>query len=317
MHDYGLFVGWFGWFIPHAQRTPSSSHASLKVRSIITFIALSVGLMSSYSAVAQPIWLATKDSVSVRIIGTVHVGDKELPLPSSIQAAISSADLLLFESIEAPISEDAKLKMERNERNRDSITPPIPPLLQKCNADRGLPADYVERTRLWLLMVDCVVFRTVSLGFSVEYGTESSIERFIRLNGLSIKVQGLESIEELSDSLASVDDLSMAVVAGLDKSIEGGNSTIQEIKETIHLLRYGTDADIQTAIDIDEARSEVAKSYWKAVVSDRNMRFHQRVVKLTASSNNIVVAIGLWHTLGSSGLIRLLEQDGFKITRVE
>ena len=128
-----------------------------------------------------------------------------------------------------------------------------------------------------------------------------------------VNIVGLEQVEEqlsIFNDLPKDEQLQALrdVLDNLDKNIEMQNK-MQEAYLAKDLR--GLEALIPESIDLSTDK-EAAKRLMKKLVDDRNVRMADRMVKYI-DEGNAFVAIGALHLPGNIGVLKLLEDKGYRI----
>lgn len=145
-------------------------------------------------------------------------------------------------------------------------------------------------------------------------GPPSSIDFdvMVRAQGHGIAIQGLETIEEQAALLGSLPtaDVVEYIASALDGERSDGPT-----------LRAITDAYLAADLEALEAivfdPEEIARSpgVFEALLYARNERWLP-VLEPELAQGNVFVAVGLGHLIGDRGVLRLLEQRGYRVVRL-
>lgn len=271
----------------------------------------------------MPFYVATRGATTIYLLGTLHVGyasdyPPEQPFRKPILAALDASPILALE-----ISPD-ELLLSQDDVNRygmcrsECLIDYLPESMwKKVEARmRGNPAALknLRHTRPWLASMLIQTYDTLKAGFQSEYGTEAQLQNvYLRVRG---KIVGLETLNEQISTFTHLTSAQQREMLAEDLA-QTSAENVADVKELHRLWRIG-DADALKAWD-DAKSSKLARSKVLAaqvdnrVVYERNRRFVQRMVALSAPDKPIFVAIGALHLGGERGVLELLRRRGFVV----
>ena len=275
-------------------------------------------------------WRAEKAGQVVDLIGTYHLDDPRLaPLLASALPALDKATALLVEA--GPEEEKAlKDRMAREPAlliNTDGPTLPeaLPPevwdRLSQAMADRGIPGLMAAKFRPWYISM-MLSIPTCAL---TEKGTPNGLDRQLidAAKARGTPVQALEpydTVFSIFGSLSQNDQLSMitsalAMVDGAEdmsatlaaQYFAGENRLIWEFMraETLKLPGYTPEQVAQEFATMEEAMIDSRNRSWIPVIDK------------AAAKGPVLVAFGALHLPGEQGVLNLLAQDGWTVTRLD
>ncbi len=275
-------------------------------------------------------WRAEKAGQVIDLIGTYHLDDPRLaPLLASTLPALDKATALL---VEAGPEEEKALK-DRIAREpalliiTDGPTLPeaLPPedwdRLSQAMADRGIPGFMAAKFRPWYISM-MLSIPTCAL---TEMGTPNGLDRQLidAAKARGTPVQALEpydTVFRIFDRLSQQDQLSMitsalAMVDGAEdmsatlaaQYFAGQNRLIWEFMraETLKLPGYTPEQVAQEFATMEEAMIDSRNRAWIPVI------------ETAAAKGPVLVAFGALHLPGKQGVLNLLAQDGWTVTRLD
>lgn len=253
------------------------------------------------------------------LYGTVHISDPRVTtLPDVVSAAIDAADALYTE-----IPMDLATQMGALEKMRDASLPPLdrrfsPEVhakLRAALADRGLPQE------MFATMTFTGVFLTISTidmaGEIMRHGAPLDM-RLANLAASAGKITGgLEDIEHQTQALEGFtfdeqNELMSDMLDNLHKAAEMYHRMIDvyvsgDEEQMIALMRE--EWDEENPLDAKLA---------ERLLYRRNRVMADRIEELMAAAPDDVFffAVGAAHNPGAQGVIELLEQRGWTLTRL-
>lgn len=278
------------------------------------------------------IWKAEKDDQTITLAGTMHIYDPRLePIRDSLRDIVRSADLVLLEA--TPKEEEQMQDIMLSQPDFLFITegPTLPELLDGPTWDlirdaataRNIPGFMAAKMKPWYLSIvlsippcasndlmngnrglDAMIIEDATAAGVPMLALESFTTLFEIFQSDTIEDQ----IELLMVSLAAPDQQEQIFVATLDRYFA------RDVGRLWELSRIAM-ADIP-GISPDEAAMIFAETE-KALLIDRNRAWIPVINTAMAEHRNIVVAAGAAHLIGEFGLLQLLADDGWALTRLD
>jgi uncharacterized protein YbaP (TraB family) len=271
----------------------------------------------------MPFYVATRGTITLYVLGTLHVGDPadypaNQPFRAPILGALAASPTLALELSpdELLVSQDdvAKYGVCR----RDCLPGLLPePLWHKLALRlRGNPAalDAIKKMRPWLASLLVETYDSLSAGLQTEYGSEAQLQNvYIRTRG---KIVGLETLPQQMRAFTGLTLAQQREMLAQDL-VQTPAENVEDVRTLHRLWRVG-DADAiaawQAAKSEKLARDKrVSDSIDNKIVYDRNRRFVSRMLLIAAPNKPVFVAIGALHLGGRKGVLELLRQRGFVV----
>ncbi len=151
-------------------------------------------------------------------------------------------------------------------------------------------------------------------GLDARYGTESFL--CARAKEKGIENEGLEKISDQMDAALSFTDayLKASILSYLDDP-EGMRAGL----EGLHAMWLAGDGEGLTAYiaALGGEEGEDARGAYESLYVSRNAVFARRCVKELERGERVMVAVGCGHLYGEDGLLRLLEEKGYAVERID
>ena len=278
------------------------------------------------------VWDARKDDQNLRVIGTMHIYDPRLePIFAGLSASIVTADLLLVEA--TPDDQTALQSLMVTDPGQLFLTegPGLPDLLDnetwellaQAAADRSIPSFMIAKMQPWyasllLAMPPCAMDDVVAgkLGLDhmiMDAATDAgvpmqSLEDFTTLFSIFQDESLEDQIAFLRMNLLVPDTQQQVFVAMLDRYFAKDIGTLSEMSRLT--LADMPDMDLETAnVLFDETQ--------EAILDTRNRAWLPVITQATEIHDNVVVAAGAAHLIGENGILNLLQNDGWTLTRAD
>ena len=280
------------------------------------------------------LWRAEKDGVVSHLIGTFHV---HLPAHAAMVArleALSPPPEMVF----LELTDEDQLRFQRHlTENPDSyLIQSGPSLIDRLGPDlwdrvvvqleeRGMPPFLAARYQPWFLgmtlMLPPCAFDVVKSG---KKGLDQQIAAMAQTNNLP--AASLDSIDGLLTMLASdplekqMDDLRWSLSLNTDLAAPDliGSVIAMYLDETIQLIWEFNTAETFKNAGEDEDKARLAALLKQAeddLIIARNTAWAVVLTKELAETPSLV-AVGAMHLPGDQGVLNLLQNAGFTLTRM-
>jgi uncharacterized protein YbaP (TraB family) len=275
------------------------------------------------------IWQASRGDSRITIVGTMHVSDPRMPpLFEAAAAELAVVDRVLFE-----VTPEEQAQLMRAMTDDPSLTvitegPTLPELLdpptwdalRDAASERGIPGFMAAKMQPWFLAVSLSM---PPCAMEAMAAGEQGLDFLLmdRAEELGIPMQALEpwdtlfslfdaatmddQIELLRLSLIAPEVQDEMFVAMLDGYFEGRIAELWELN--------------RVAFDFMPEAPEGAAFFDKTeqlLIRDRNHAWIPVIEAAAAGDDHIMVAAGAAHMPGTDGVLRLLEDRGWTVTRL-
>ena len=281
-------------------------------------------------------WTATRGDARIEIIGTYHFDDpRHDPVIAELTPVIAGAGALM---VEAGPEEEARITQALKSEPDLMIDPTGPTLperldaqdwkqLSQAMADRGIPAIMVSRMRPWYVSMmlgisPCMIDQIKTAG-AVE-GLDRDLMAVAEAAGTP--VHGLEPWDTVLTLFAGLTpeqelDMIRGALPGAILADDYAHTTIEayfrgDIWAIWQFMRL--DAEENSGLDRAEVDRQIALAEERMMVA-RNAAWieplTQAADEAAVQGKPIVAAFGALHLPGDKGVLRLLERDGWTITK--
>lgn len=278
------------------------------------------------------IWEATKDAATITVVGTMHIYDPRLEdLRDRLADTIASADLVLLEATPEDEVKLQELLVAEPERLFLVDGPTLPELVDEdtwqlivnAASERGIPSFMAAKMQPWYLSMTLAV---PSCAMSDMMAGVRGLDHMIMADAQAagVPLQAVEPYTTLFDLFGddSFDEqldllrISMLVpelqeqmfVAMLDRYFAEDVGRLWEMSRIALSDVPGMDPVAGNAM-FDEME--------EAMLNTRNRNWIPVITEAAEGREDIVLAVGAGHLIGEIGVLQLLENEGWAITRVE
>jgi len=253
------------------------------------------------------------------VFGTMHSNHPTvLKLTPKVTQALKSSSALLVEVVQGPELDAtlANAMVLADGRTLASIVgPDLMAQVTSAANDYGLLPENLNRLRPWAVMF---LFSVPKSEFDREAtgqrGLDEALQVYATKQGK--KVMGLERAEELTNFLSGLADADQSAMLRMTLL---HHAEIERLFEDIRQAYLRGDLDRLHAMSRALSAGEDARLndlFERELIDARNQRMAERMLP-QLRTGSAFVAVGALHLSGEQGILRLLEQAGFRIRRVE
>jgi len=250
------------------------------------------------------------------VFGTIHLADPRVAEPSAaVLAALSRSRTFAMEHVVDAILDTSVFDLEQLEDNQtleSLIGADAYAQTRAILVERGVPPRVIERMKPWaaMLAVASAGPRDASLTLDAKLLAAARRAR--------LRVQSLELVEE---QIASFDTVPSASQIALLKHALANPEVLAAENQT--MIQAWLKGDLAELARFPERMGSqfpgTARHYrvlMRHLVYDRTVLMHHRLA-LPLRSGGVFVAVGALHLQGEKGLLALLEEDGYRVTRID
>ncbi|MEY8880420.1 TraB/GumN family protein [Donghicola sp. XS_ASV15] len=276
------------------------------------------------------LWQATRDGRSVYIVGTMH-------LPDPRHAKTMEAVRPILRDINAVYLEtEASGESEMNKEIASDPTlifapdkPTLPDLLDDATwaqlrdamAARGFPAPLTAKMRPWYVsMMLSIPPCAMDTMISVVGGLDKMVERAAL--ALDKPVRSLEDWQTIFSTFSEipyqeqVDIMALSIMPD-EVSEAAFTATLDAYFDERHARSWGLSEVLSHRIPgLTAEQIEAESARMQDLLLDRRNQNWLPVILDAVQDEDILVAVGAAHLIGENGLVALLENAGFALTRL-
>lgn len=293
---------------------------------IVRIVTLLIGFVAAFSpfmtsaqeARSGLLWEVRSPTTRVFLLGTIHVGSRDLyPLPAAVESAYSAASAL---ALEADLSTEANIAAVGT---RFVYAPPdnlewhIPPSLFRQAVDTldryGLPPDMGRAMKPHMLSMALMLFEAGRIGLDASLGLDLHLARRAHADGK--RVVELESVAMQADLLEGLS--APAQMAMLESTVSGirDGSLLRDLAALMDAWKRG-DADRLHDIaerEFSRLPGPVGQELVQRLYAERNVAMAAQVAAMLSARDVVLVAVGAGHMTGPGGIVNLLRERGYEV----
>ena len=254
------------------------------------------------------------------VFGTIHVGtEKDAEALEKVFAALDECDALLTEVDMARLTGMDIGTLVQASR---LLLAPWDSMSARLGEDTvravakatGLPKAALDRYAPVFAMSYLEVAAASEAGLESDWGTDQIL--YAHAKKMGIANEGMEEVSAQMDAMMSFTD--GYVLEAVRAWLEDPEKMRNEV-EGLHTLWLNGDEEALTAYvrSIAEDDGEGAAETYETMYASRNRVFARRCADEIASGRTVTVAVGCAHLYGDDGVLRLLEDMGFSVERID
>jgi uncharacterized protein YbaP (TraB family) len=269
---------------------------------------------------------ATRGADRITLFGTLHSAAPDVP--PLIAARVARADLVFLEST---LSDQQALRADMQSDTRNHLRPDGPALSSELTAERwailadtagalGMPSAAVDQFSPWFATLFLAV---PACEINAQRAGRASLDQRIEMLALEqgIPTRSLEDAQTALDVFSEQSDVdklallrqSIDGVADLNNSFITARNTWTEERP---LLLYFLMEQVAETEGADIAAPELLGQLDEGLLQDRNAAWLPRILDATENADEIAVIAGALHLPRQTGLLQLLSDAGFSVTRL-
>ncbi|MEM8772813.1 MAG: TraB/GumN family protein [Pseudomonadota bacterium] len=289
--------------------------------------ALMASSLTAFAALAEKpaenspaMWKMTDEDSTVYLFGTFHI------LPPNVEwqtdayaAAMAEAETTITEADTNSPEAQAALAQAVQQYG---LNPPGTTLSSILGEERaaefakaadnlGVPMQVFEAQRPWLASLTLSVLALQKAGFDPNAGVEPLL--LAQANAEGDKIDHFETGVEQIEILASLDEDEM--LANFDASLDQFVEFETLMGNMLDAWRTGDVKGLEEDIN-GQLRDEAPDAFQKLLV-DRNENWVVEIKNIMAGQGDYFIAVGAGHLVGEDSVIDMLNEEGFKVKRVQ
>jgi len=275
---------------------------------------LALPVFAAESGHPVTLWKVAGASNSVYLLGSIHLlRSKDYPLPTALDAAYDDADVVIME-IDMddldPIAAQTAFTtygLLHDDRTLRDLMGDGPYERAAAAAEAiEIPLDMLNKTEPWYAAMTIEIMMLNRIGFDPTLGVEMYVMTKAGEDGK--RIDGFETVEE---QIQFLDGMPMEAQREMLLSTLTESAKLAEMMdELIDAWRHGDVDMLESGMLDDLAKHEELN---KALVTDRNARWVERIEDLLDDDENYLIVVGALHLVGAQGVPKMLEKRGIGI----
>lgn len=269
------------------------------------------------AASSPDFWLAERGDQKLWLLGSIHVGHEAMyPLPPAIMQSWQQAENLIVETDlnqSDPTSRQNLLSYAMLPTETTLARQLNTPLYQKTIQTAALyqlNESLLSKFRPWFVAITLQQQAIQQAGYQAALGID---QHFIGLaKNKQLAISYLETPEQ---QLAYLARLGSVEDDFLDATLKQINNVDDELPALINAWEEGNREKIQALLEDNETSPELRQYLEQHLIKERNQNWMPKIISQTSRRNFMVV--GAMHLYGHYGLLKMLEQNGYKTTNIQ
>lgn len=273
------------------------------------------------------LWKVEKDGVAPSyLFGTIHLSDPRLTtLSPKATEALSGSDTVVLEladvsenALGAAVSKATDLIVYTDGRNlKSQLSDDEYKIVEDLVKRTGMPAEFAGVFRPW--MVSMLLSMSDCERKQVESGAlvlDARVAELAQKKG--IPVRGLETAEQQFSALAGVpeDQQLQMLKVGL-KYADRADDMMETIVQMYLNRQLGAAMPFQIALaSLHGTPASAFDGFKKSLIGDRNAKMRDEALPYL-DKGKAFIAVGALHMPGPTGLVALVRNAGFTVTKIE
>jgi len=267
---------------------------------------------------APALWLITDEDSQVYVFGTFHILPASLDWKTDeVMSALAASDTLYLETDSHSPEAQAQMQVlvQQYGLNPPGVTlsslldDETRTLLAEFAPTVGAAPAMLEPMRPWLAEIVLMLGQVQALGFDPSAGVEIALIR--EIEGTDTAFGYFETPEEQIGFLAGMSDA--VQVEALAQGIRDAESMPAEIDGMVRAWATG-DMDALDAYVNSDMREDAPELY-ETLIVERNQNWVPLVEDILDGSGTAFIAVGAAHLPGEQGLVSLMREEGYTVTR--
>jgi hypothetical protein len=262
------------------------------------------------------IWKATSPHSTIYLLGSIHVASRDMyPLPRHIEEAFRRSSVLVVEVDLNKIDQTkfqpllmAKGMYPFNDSLWNHVSPETKTLVSRFCDENGVPSEMFARVKPWLATVMASMLPMQTSGMSPELGID---QHFLNLARNAMRVEQLETAEGQLRLLADIPESKQEQY--LVATLKSAALTQQLVKDFKSAWMTGDANRLDTLV---AGSWEGATELQKSMFADRNPHMADVAEQCLKNNQRCFVVVGAGHLVGREGVVRLLQDRGFKVEQL-
>jgi uncharacterized protein YbaP (TraB family) len=264
------------------------------------------------------LWRVADRDTTIYLFGTIHLLPQKYEWRTrAFDQAVAGSQSLVVETI----VDDKNPMALAGELQRLGFRPGLLPLTQRVPPDKraaleaaiaksGVPRAVVDRMETWAAAFVLLGTQFKDLGLSGGDGVEAVLRGSFTSAGKPIG-----QLETNSEQLGFFDTLpESAQLALLEGAIETPADMRNQFSSMLNAWARGDVEAIAQSFNADLAASPELRD---ALLRRRNVNWSYWVQRRMAQPGSVFVAVGAGHLAGPESVVALLQQSGYRVTRVQ
>ena len=281
-------------------------------------LALVVLSLPALALAQSSVWIATKDSQSVYLGGTVHLlRPADFPLPAPFETAYTASEKLYFETDIAGLSDmsvQARLLQELTYKGDQSLRTVLDDSTYQALSAHlvtiGMPIQMLEKFKPGLLVSTLQVLEFQKLGF-----TPQGVDAYFNSRAIE-DGKALGELEPIDAQIGYIAEMGIGNESEFIRlSLEDLDEMETSMNQMLGAWRSGND-EMLDALFVNDMKEGYPELYDSLLVQ-RNLNWLPIIEAMFSDSDTEFVLVGAAHLVGEDGLLNMLRKKGYEVQQLD
>lgn len=281
-----------------------------------------------------PMWEGTAPNGNkITFIGSMHAAKSDFyPLPDKIKNAYQSCEVLAVECDANAAADDPQYQIELQKemtitdgkKLKDLLSAEAYQVLGELLAELNATPEVFENFKPWAAYESINAFYMLASPISTNNGLDYYLINQAKTDAKQLVE--LESVQVQTDMLTKQSDKTYdALIRAskgttkkqfLDDLEKMYDAWLKGDLDYIRKVEAGATDEEMKAAGLSDEDIALIRANHKITVDDRNVGMVENIKKLFSNGKNTLVMVGVAHYFGESGIISLLEKQGYTFKRI-
>ncbi len=266
-------------------------------------------------AIADPVWRIEKDGRWLYLAGSIHIlRAADYPLPEAFETAYRSADRLVFETDIAATRDpgfmaemDRALRLPEGERLSHKLSPSLRQRIEAALQPQGLSLEAFDTHAPAMLSMTLTLLELGKLGVDAP-GVDAWLYRRARTEGKPVA-----QLETPSQQIAFIAAMGRGEEEVLIRQTLTELETLE--RDFARMTRAWRSGDLRNLDRLMlEPMRQLSPKIYRSLILQRNRAWLPKIEGFIRDPGVELVVVGSAHLAGPDGLLRLLEERGYRVT---
>lgn len=287
---------------------------------------LLIALISFFSVFAQAtsqplLWQVEDKNTQIRLylFGSLHYGEEKFyPLPEVVLKAYHASDSLAVElDIDTLDSEQVRIALQRygyyagQENLQTHVGVQIWEQVKRISQNLGVDAQQLNQFQPWLAAMQLTNIQLARSTYQPSLGLDKYFLSESRHKKKILELETLDDQMQLFTRLSDAEQVEFLQIM-LNESYKAEDS----LNKLADAWYRGDEQALNELVFSSFRERELGQKLYRYIFVERNKQMLKAIDTYMENSQKIFLVVGIGHILGNDGLATLLEERGYKVTRV-
>lgn len=261
-------------------------------------------------------WTLKTKSATIYMLGSIHVANQDLyPLNDIIEKGFAGSENLVLEcnTDNVVYSEIFEVVSYADTSSlREHVSPEVYEMISKqCEKNKISPDSY-NKIKPWYTAILLMQIELRKGGYHSIYGIDNYFSS--KAKALNKNILELETPAEQLSYFTYFDSYSNEYI---EYSFQNIDSTVRDAQLLLKAYAEGDDETINELINPkDEKYPEITYINSK-IIDERNANMLKKIEEFISKGGNYFIIAGTAHFIGDKGIVKTLQNKGYKVNRVK